>query len=143
MASDDRVTTPARYFTPSEANERLPGVIERMDAITEHLNRARALTESARDHEADTFEHRAVLVRLDDVKREISDMVDALHADGIEVKGLAPGLVDFPALMNGREVYLCWREGETRIDWWHPVHTGVAGRQRLDPALFGAFEWCN
>ena len=47
------------------------------------------------------------------------------------MKGVEPGLVDFPSLREGREVYLCWREGEDQIDFWHEVDAGFAGRQPL------------
>ena len=56
---------------------------------------------------------------------------DAISERGILVKGIEPGLVDFPSLKDGREVYLCWREGEAQIDFWHEVDTGFPGRQPL------------
>ena len=46
-------------------------------------------------------------------------------------------------LRHGQEVYLCWREGESRVEHWHPIHTGIAGRQEVDPADLGVWEWCN
>lgn len=50
---------------------------------------------------------------------------------GIEIKDLERGLCDFPHLREGRVVYLCWQKGETRIEWWHDVDAGFAGRQPL------------
>ncbi len=50
---------------------------------------------------------------------------------GIEVKGLAPLLLDFPALHDGQRVLLCWLEGESTIDWYHRVELGFMGRRRL------------
>ena len=41
------------------------------------------------------------------------------------------GLVDFPALASGRQVWLCWRLGEADVAWWHELEAGVTGRQRL------------
>lgn len=57
--------------------------------------------------------------------------VQALQALGVEVKDINQGLVDFPALRAGREVYLCWRYNEPRITHWHELDAGFAGRQPL------------
>ena len=50
---------------------------------------------------------------------------------GIEIKDLERGLCDFPHLREGRVVYLCWLKGEERVEWWHDVDAGFAGRQPL------------
>ena len=50
---------------------------------------------------------------------------------GIIIRDLQRGLIDFPAMREGREVYLCWIYGEERIDYWHEIDTGFAGRQPL------------
>ena len=49
----------------------------------------------------------------------------------IIIKDLARGLVDFPALINGREVFLCWESDEDDIEFWHEIDSGYAGRERL------------
>jgi len=48
-----------------------------------------------------------------------------------ELTDIDQGLIDFRAEMDGREVYLCWKLGEERIDWWHELDAGFAGRQPL------------
>ena len=50
----------------------------------------------------------------------------------IQVKDVERGLVDFPAIIGGREVFLCWEADEEDIEFWHDLETGVAGRERLD-----------
>ena len=50
---------------------------------------------------------------------------------GVEIKDFEKGLCDFPHLRDGRVVLLCWMKGEDRIEWWHDVDTGFAGRQPL------------
>lgn len=50
----------------------------------------------------------------------------------IQIKDLDRGLVDFPALLNEKEVFLCWERGEADIEFWHDLKTGYAGRRRLD-----------
>jgi hypothetical protein len=51
----------------------------------------------------------------------------------IQIKDLDRGLVDFPAVVGGREVFLCWERGEEDIDYWHDLEAGYAGRERLAP----------
>ncbi len=50
----------------------------------------------------------------------------------IQIKDLKRGLLDFPALMGDKEVFLCWEHGEADVDFWHELDAGYAGRQRLD-----------
>ena len=52
-------------------------------------------------------------------------------ARGIVLRDLDRGLIDFPSLRDGREVYLCWIDGETDIGFWHELDAGYAGRQEL------------
>jgi hypothetical protein len=54
-----------------------------------------------------------------------------LEAMEIVLRDLDRGLIDFPALREGREVYLCWIEGEDEIGFWHELEAGYAGRQPL------------
>lgn len=131
---------PTRYFTPEEANALLPDLIRKMAEISDQARRARSLAEGANRVEGGEPTARA---RLEQIQRAVNEMVAAIAADGVLVKGTDPGLLDFPALRHGQEVYLCWREGEDRIDHWHPIHTGVAGRQELDYGDLGAWEWVN
>ena len=55
-----------------------------------------------------------------------------LDGSGIQLRDIATGLVDFPALVAGRPVWLCWRLGEERIDWWHETSEGFDSRRRLE-----------
>ncbi|MDH5234959.1 MAG: DUF2203 domain-containing protein [Gemmatimonadota bacterium] len=62
---------------------------------------------------------------------EIDGFVRELSELGVECKSMETGLVDFPAEREGRVVYLCWRHGEERVEHWHEVEGGFAGRQAL------------
>src|SRR5215218_9367507 len=66
---------------------------------------------------------RAVL----DVQRAVGE----LQAADIVVRDVARGLVDFPALQDGAEIYLCWLVEEPEIGWWHEIDAGFAGRRPL------------
>ncbi len=63
----------------------------------------------------------------------IKAALERIEATGCVVKDLDVGLLDFPALLDNEEVYLCWRLGEDRIRFWHRQDEGFAGRKPLDP----------
>ena len=69
--------------------------------------------------------------RVEEHTREIQEGVGAIRALGGVPKDLAIGLVDFLHLIDGQEVNLCWRFGETRIGFWHGLDEGFAGRKPL------------
>lgn len=60
------------------------------------------------------------------------EIADSLSEMGVLLKDPDTGLVDFPTLRDGHEVYLCWQLGESRIAWWHEIATGLLGRQPLE-----------
>ena len=74
----------------------------------------RALSEMIKDFE-----------KLDTLVHQIQDL-------GVLIKDINLGLLDFPALREGREVYLCWQYGEGEIAFWHEVEAGFAGRQPIE-----------
>lgn len=55
----------------------------------------------------------------------------SIEESGVLVKDLDKGLIDFPALLQNEEVYLCWQLGESRVEYWHRVQDGFAGRKRI------------
>ena len=63
---------------------------------------------------------------------ELRDALMGLRELDVVLRDLERGLVDFPALRDGREVYLCWQEGEDEIAFWHEPEAGFAGRRPLD-----------
>ena len=50
---------------------------------------------------------------------------------GVTLREIETGLIDFPALASGRQIWLCWRLGEGDIEWWHELTEGFGGRQAL------------
>ena len=53
------------------------------------------------------------------------------HKRQIQIKDLERGLIDFPAIIGGREVFLCWEQDEDDIEYWHELDAGYAGREKL------------
>jgi len=130
-----------RYFTPEEANARLPEVREAAEALVGHR---RALVEATakRAHLAaqiagnggdfDPQEPRELEEELEREAAAVGHAVERLEGLGVLVKDADRGLVDFPALReNGEEVLLCWQVGEDEIAFWHGVEEGFGGRKPL------------
>lgn len=62
---------------------------------------------------------------------EFKEVLLEFHRREILIKDLDRGLLDFPAIIGGREVFLCWEQDEEDIEFWHDLDTGYAGRERL------------
>jgi hypothetical protein len=62
----------------------------------------------------------------------LKDAIEQIQKSGCLVKDLDKGLLDFPTLFRGQEVYLCWRLGEAGISFWHHVEDGFKGRKLID-----------
>jgi hypothetical protein len=68
----------------------------------------------------------------------LKEALEKIQSTGCVVKDLDTGLLDFPAIVNNEEVYLCWRLGEERIRFWHRQDEGFSGRKPLDPSDTGS-----
>lgn len=64
--------------------------------------------------------------------QKLRKLVAEIYSLGIEIKGIEQGLVDFPAIRKGEEVFLCWKMDEQDIEFWHLIEDGFAGRQHID-----------
>jgi len=74
----------------------------------------------------------------DRLAESLKASLEQIQATGCVVKDLEVGLLDFPAIVNNEEVYLCWRLGEERIRFWHRQDEGFASRKPIDPADGGS-----
>jgi hypothetical protein len=122
----------ARHYTVEQANAALPWVTERIERLR-----------SARDGFADEDARDALGEATPgngggEPGKVVSEAFLALQAtagelDAMEVvvRDLERGLVDFPALREGREIYLCWEEGEDEVAHWHETDAGFSGRKAL------------
>ena len=61
----------------------------------------------------------------------MQEVLAELQRRRIFIKDLERGLIDFPAIMVGKEVFLCWEQDEEDIEFWHDLDTGFSGRERL------------
>jgi hypothetical protein len=76
-------------------------------------------------------EFRVVRLRMQGVIDQMQAGVARIDELGITLRDIETGLIDFPALASGRQIWLCWRLGEGPVAWWHELTTGVAGRLPL------------
>lgn len=122
-----------RHFTREEANALLP----RLTAMLDRLREARDDLTDTEAHEALSDaaptngggeEGRQVGVAFLEVRR----LLETIEQSGIVLRDIDRGLVDFPALMDDREIYLCWELGEDEVAYWHELETGYGGREPLD-----------
>ena len=129
-----------RFFTLEEANSHVPWLAEQVQRIAEargdlarlrreleaivRKSRGNGHAEVNQELAAKRRETEAIADRLAQLSQEVA-------ARGIILRDPDRGLVDFPSLREGREVYLCWLLGEERVGFWHEVDTGFAGRKPL------------
>ena len=125
----------ARHFTVAEANALLPTLrphVARLVAAWRRLTAAQeqvvAILESK--PRADLGGPPLTQAAADILIAQ--NAMVSIQAFGVDLKDPATGLLDFPTLRNGVEVYLCWRYGEPKVGFWHPIETGFAGRQPLE-----------
>jgi len=127
------------YFTVESANRTLPlvrsivtDIVEKFRELNDLHGRLEVLQGSRREALTDAHREEVEEVERDFEKKkdELKTVVDELQGLGVQLKG-PEGLVDFPAMLDGREVYLCWKLGEPEVLFWHELEAGFAGRQHL------------
>lgn len=129
-----------RYFTLEEAQEIIPWMQSAFDSIRELSTKGlegrktmNALVEKMQSNGGSQHDEelRALQTSVQESTTAIQSTLDEFARRGIVVRDIQRGLIDFPTLQEGREVYLCWVYGETIIEFWHEVDAGFAGRQPL------------
>jgi hypothetical protein len=122
----------ARHYTLDQANAALGFVAERIERLRSARaqlddEEARAALGEAAPSNGGGAPGRVVSEAFLELQRSLGE----LQAMEIVLRDLERGLVDFPSMRDGREVYLCWEEGETEIAFWHDADAGYGGREPL------------
>ena len=122
-----------RYFTVEQANTTLMHIRPLMDEV-QHI-RAEILHSQPEvwpviEKAAGNGGSRAASQMAQSFER-LDKLVHQILETGAILKDINSGLLDFPSLRDGREVYLCWRYGEEQIEYWHDIDAGFAGREPL------------
>ncbi len=123
-----------RYFTVEEANRLIPMLEQKLSELREFREELEELGAEL----TPLFEvirhnggHRKTPQFLE-LTGKFRDAIEEIQSYGCTIKDINPGLIDFPHLREGREVYLCWRSGEEAVLYWHEVDAGFAGRQLVE-----------
>lgn len=132
---------PKRYFTPREVEALIPELTRTIGRLMDAHGELRQIRSVLREEQRrimaagggllDRESWRERTQRLEELTREIRDGIAAIVNLGGVPKDLGMGLVDFPYILDDREVNLCWRFGETKIRFWHGLDEGYVGRKPL------------
>ena len=129
-----------RFFDVDAANEALVEVAPLLATLADQRAelirlRDRALAASAPagvvPEELEEDDTRLIRLRMQGVIDQMSAAVARIDALGITLRDIERGLIDFPALAGGRQVWLCWQLGEADVDHWHELEDGFGGRRPL------------
>ena len=131
-----------RFFTLQQAEKMLPDVAaaireaislkneyERMESEWRAFSQRVAVMGGVRVDRSQFLERKN---HRQEAAATFKQAVEKVHEFGCLVKDLDIGLIDFPTLFQGREVYLCWKLGEASIQFWHGVDEGFRGRKPID-----------
>ena len=141
MALESRPMT--RFYDIDAADAAIPeleGILARLGGQRTELVRLRdeVLTGSGQGEWASTAvadrsapELRVTRLRMQGLIDQMAADVARIDALGLTLRDIERGLVDFPALASGRQIWLCWQRGERAIGWWHSLDTGFSGRRPL------------
>ncbi len=115
-------------YTVASAREALAALLPTLDQIVslraDTAELAAAVTSGAATTLGGTPEFKAAQARLD-------ELITDLQQQDVQVKGLAPLLLDFPSEFDGVPVLLCWLEGDRALEWYHRTDLGFAGRRPI------------
>ncbi|PIQ97012.1 MAG: hypothetical protein COV67_06550 [Nitrospinae bacterium CG11_big_fil_rev_8_21_14_0_20_56_8] len=125
--------TEKKHFSLAEANAMIPHLLETVPQIQTLANRLAkdfpdivAARQKSQEN-GGSLEGAAYL----QTSLKLNKKIQGLESKGCILKGVSNGLVDFPTLRDGKLVYLCWKIPEKKIEYWHDVDAGFAGRQPI------------
>jgi hypothetical protein len=131
-----------RFFTLAQAERLLPEVsaamqeavscktrFEQAQASWQELQQRIHLSGGLLVHHSSA---KAVRTEAESAAKRLKELIAGVQELGVLVKDLDIGLIDFPTLFRGQEVYLCWKLGEPRIEFWHGVDESFPGRKPID-----------
>lgn len=131
-----------RYFTLQQAEQALPEV----ESTIREAVALKSKYEQA-EEEWQKFSHRVTMMGgmqvdhsrfggqrnlRESIAQRLKEAIEKIQDQGVLIKDLDIGLIDFPTLFHGEEVYLCWKLGEKGISFWHGVEEGFRGRKPID-----------
>lgn len=120
----------ATFYTLDRANERiadLDGMLNLLRTQRDELRELKTTFEAT----GSADDQRRLRLRMQGLVDQMQASVARIDGWGITLRDIDTGMIDFPALVSGRQVWLCWQLGEDSIAWWHELEDGFAGRRPL------------
>ena len=118
------------FYTLDRANDRIPELSEMLTLLRSQRDELREL-KATFDTSEPGDDQRRLRLRMQGLVDQMQATVARIDGWGITLRDIDSGLIDFPALVSGRQVWLCWRLGEDDVEWWHEMDDGFAGRRPL------------
>jgi len=123
-----------QYFTLQQANDALTvirPIMDEVQAIRQKILANQPEAWPAIEKSAGNGGNKALSAMVQDFEK-LDALIHQIMNTGAQIKDINIGLLDFSALRDGREVYLCWQSGEEDIAFWHEVDDGYAGRRPIE-----------
>jgi hypothetical protein len=123
------------YFTIKSANEMLPTIIEKFQKIKQEKNEVEKMEQKLQVNLSGTSNLDDYVTLKQNLNASVTKFytsIEELEKTGVVLKGLEEGLLDFPSKKFDDEIWLCWKEGETEIKFWHEKDVGFNGRKPID-----------
>jgi len=122
------------HFTIQDANKVLPSVIKKFNGIVSLKNEVVKIQSELETNPRYMSSFKDYALKKQELNTAITNFykaVEDLEGTGVMVKSIEEGLLDFPSLRFNEEIWLCWKEGETEIKFWHGKDEGFTGRKPL------------
>ena len=123
------------HFTLNQANEMLPSVIKKFQNIVNMKNEVVKIQSDLENNPKYMTTFKDYIIKKQELNSTITNFyksIEELEANGVSIKSIEQGLLDFPSLMFNEEIWLCWKEGETEIKFWHGKDEGFNGRKPIE-----------
>jgi len=123
------------HFTLNQANEMLPSVIKKFKNIVNMKNEVIRIQSDLETNPKYMTNFKDYIIKKQELNTAITNFyksIEDLEATGVSIKSIDQGLLDFPSLMFNEEIWLCWKEGETEIKFWHGKDEGFNGRKPIE-----------
>jgi hypothetical protein len=123
------------HFTINQANELLPSIISKFNSAIKIKNEAVRIQSELETNPKFSINLKDYVLKKQELNSTITNFyksIEDLESTGVVIKSLDQGLLDFPSLMFNEEIWLCWKEGETEIKFWHGKDEGFTGRKPIE-----------
>ena len=123
------------HFTLEQANKMLPSIIEKFNNVVTMKDQVVKIQSDFETNPKYMANFKDSIIKKQELNSAITSFyksIEDLEATGVSIKSIDQGLMDFPSLMFNEEIWLCWKQGETEIKFWHGKDEGFNGRKPIE-----------